>query len=151
MLIHFKEDLNVELAPMYRYGTITVLPLSKYASLIFAHGKPNGKLRLLVDLGKINSLIVDDYTNKNHPVSPLSHADQHQAGKSLLCKLDCCQAYPFFQRADQRSVEMPAFNLTSKSLANKRLAKCLIRSASVFSKFMRECLDPVVKVDQCTQ
>ena len=74
MPIHLKEDLIVELALMHKYGIITVLPFSKYASPIFAQRKPNGKLRLLVDLRKINSLIADDYTNNNHPVSTLSDA-----------------------------------------------------------------------------
>ena len=69
MPIHLKEDLIVELILMHKYGIITVLPFSKYASPIFAQKKPNGKLRLLVDLRKINSLIADDYTNNNHPVS----------------------------------------------------------------------------------
>ena len=55
MLIHLKEDLIVELAFMHKYGIITVLPFSKYASPIFAQRKPNGKLRLLVDLRKINA------------------------------------------------------------------------------------------------
>ena len=93
--IHLKEDLIVELALMHKYGIITVLPFSKYASPIFAQRKPNGKLRLLVDLRKINSLIADDYTNNNHPVSTLLDAAQHLAGKSLFCKLDCSQAYHF--------------------------------------------------------
>ena len=49
MPIHLKEDL-IELALMHKYGIITVLPFSKYASLIFAQRKLNGKLRFLVDL-----------------------------------------------------------------------------------------------------
>ena len=53
--IHLKEDLIVELALMHKYGMITVLPFSKYASPIFAQRKPNGKLRLLMDLRKINT------------------------------------------------------------------------------------------------
>ena len=69
MPIHLKEDLIVELALMKTYGIITVLPFSRYASPIFAQRKPNGKLRLLVDLRKINSLIADDYTNNNHPLA----------------------------------------------------------------------------------
>ena len=77
MPIHLKEDRIVELALMHKYRIITVLPFSKYASPIFAQGKPNGKLRLLVDLRKNNSLIADDYTNNNHPVSTLSDAAQH--------------------------------------------------------------------------
>ena len=74
MPIHLKEDLNVELALMHKYGIITVLLFSKYASPIFAQRKPNGKLRLLVDLRKTNSLIAEDYTNNNQPVSTLSDA-----------------------------------------------------------------------------
>ena len=77
MPIHLKVDLFVELALMHKDGIITVLPFSKYARPIFAQRKPNGKLRLLVDLRKINSLTADDYTNNSHPVSTLSDAAQH--------------------------------------------------------------------------
>ena len=151
MPIHLKEDLIVELALMHKYGLITVLPFSKYTSPIFAQRKPNGKLRLLVDLRKINNLIADDYTKKNHQVSTLSDAAQHLAGKSHFCKLDCSQAYHCLQMADQRSVEMLAFNFARRTFAYKRLAQGLKRSVSASSSFMRECLDPVVKADQCAQ
>ena len=151
MAIHLKEDLIVEFALMHKYGIITVLPFSKYASPIFAQRKPNGKLRLLVDLRKINTLIADDYTNNNHPVSTLSDAAQHLAGKSLFSKLDCSQAYHCLQMADQRSVEMLAFNFASRTFAYRRLAQGLSRSVSAFSSSMREYLDPVVKADQCAQ
>ena len=136
---------------MHKYGIIRVLPFSKYASPIFAQRKPNGNFRLLVDLGKINTLIADDYTNNNYPVSTLSDAAQHLAGKSLFCKLDCSQAYHCLQMADQRSVEMLAFNFASRTFAYKRLAQGLSRSASAVSSFMLEYLDPVVKADQCAQ
>ena len=151
MPIHLKEDLTVELAFRYNYGIITVFPFSKYASPIFVQRKSNGKLRLLVDLRKINTLIVDDYTKNNHPVSTLSDAAQHLAGKSLFCKLYCFQAYHCLQMAEERSVEMLAFNFVSRSFAYKRHAQGLSRSASAFSSFMREYLDPVVKADQCIQ
>ena len=151
MPIHLKEDLILELALMHKYGIITVQTFSKYASPIFAQRKPNGKLRVLVDLRKINSLNADDYINNNHPVSTLSHAAQHVAGKSLFCKLDCSQAYHCLQMAEQRSVEMLAFNFTSRTFAYKRLAQGLSRSVSALSSFMREYLDPVVKADQCAQ
>ena len=151
MPIHLKEDLIVELALMYKYGIITVLPFSMYASPMFAQRKPNGKLRLLVDLRKFNSLIADDYTNNNHPVSTLSDRAQHLAGKTLFCKLDCSQSYHCLQMADQRSVEMLAFNFASRTFAYKRLAQGLSRSVSAFSSFMREYLDPVVKADRCAQ
>ena len=149
MPIHLKEDLIVELALMHKYGIITVLPFSKNASPIFAQRKPNRKLRLLVDLRKINTLIADDYTNNNQPVSTLSDAAQHLAGKSLFCKRVSSQAYHCLQMADQRSVEMLAFNFASRTFAHKRLAQSLSRSVSAFSSFMREYLDPVVKADHC--
>ena len=151
MPIHLKEDLIVELALMHKYAIITMLPFSKYASPTFAQRKPNGKSRLLVDLRKINTLIADDYTNNNHPVSTLSDAAQHLAGRSVFFKLDCSQAYHCLQMADQRSVEMLAFNFASRNFAYKRLAQGLSRSVSAFSSFMREYLDTVFKADQCAQ
>ena len=50
--------------------------------------------------------------------------------------------------ADQRSVEMLAFNFASRTFAYKGLAQGLSRSVSAFSSFMRENLDPV---DQCAE
>ena len=85
--INLKDDITVELALLHRYGIITTLPFSKYASPIFAQRKPNGRLRLLVDLRKINNLITQDYVNKNHPVSTLSDAAHHMAGKKLFANL----------------------------------------------------------------
>ena len=138
MPITLKEDLFVELALMHKYGIITVLSFSKYASPIFAQRKPNGNLRLLVDLRKINSLIAYDYTNNNHPVSTLSDAAQHLTGKSLVRKLDCSQAYHCLQMAEQRSVEMLAFNFASRFFAYKDLNKfladlCLLSQVSCVS------------------
>ena len=123
--IHLKEDLIVELALIHKYGIITVLPFSKYPSPTIAQRKHNGKLRLLVDLRKINSLIADDYTNNNHPGSTLSDAAKHFAGKSLFCKLDCSHAYHCLQMAYQRSVEMLAFNFSSKILPIQDFHKVL--------------------------
>ena len=147
MRIHLKEGLIVELALMHKYGTITALPFSKYASPILHRGK----LRILVDLRKINTLIADGYIKNNPPVSTLSNASQHLAGKSIFCKLDCSQAYHCLQMADQRSVGMPAFNFASRTFAYKRLAQGLRRSLSVFLSFMREYMDPAVKADHCAQ
>ena len=123
--VNIKEDILVELAIPHNFGFITTLPFSKYASTIFAQKKPNGKLRLLVDLRKINSLISDDYINNNHPVSTLTDAAQHMAGKKLFCKLDCSQSYHCLPMADQKSIEMLAFNFTSRTFACKRLAQGL--------------------------
>ena len=149
--VNLKEDILVELALLHKYGIITTLPFSKYASPIFAQKKPNGKLRLLVDLRKINNLISDDYVNNNHPVSTLTDAAQHMAGKKLFCKLDCSQAYHCLPMADQKSIEMLAFNFASRTFAYRRLAQGLSRALSPFSSFMREYLDRVIKADQCAQ
>ena len=113
MAIDLKEALFVELALMHKYEVVTVRNMSKNTSPIFAQRKPTGKLRLLVDLKKINTLIADDFTNNNHPVSTLSDAVQHFAGKSLFCKHDCSQTYKCLQMADQRSVEKLASTFAS--------------------------------------
>ena len=48
-------------------------------------------------------------------------------------------------------MEMLAFNFSSRTFAYKRLAQGLSRFVSAFPSFMREYLDPVVKVDQYAQ
>ena len=136
--IHMKEHLNVELALIHKYEIITVLLFSKYANPIFAQRKPNVKIRLLVDLRKINSLIAVDYTNNNYPVSTLSDAAQQLAGKSLFCKLDCSPVYHCLQLANHWSVELLAFNFAIRTFAYKKLAQGLSRTVSAFSSLMRE-------------
>ena len=123
--INLKDDITVELALLHKYGIITTLPVSKYASPIFVQRKPNGRFRLLVDLRKINNVITEDYTNNNHPVNTLSDAAQHMAGKKLFCNLDCSQAYHCLQMADYQSIQMLAFNFASRTFAYKRLAQGL--------------------------
>ena len=149
--INLKVDILVELALLHKYGIITTLPFSKYASPILAQRKPNGKLRLLVDLPKINTLIADDYINNNHPVSILTDAAQHMVGKNLFCKLDCSQAYHCLQMADQQSIELLAFNFASRTFAYRRLAQGLSRSLSAFLSFIHEYLNPLIKADQYAQ
>ena len=149
--INLKDDILVELALLHTYRIITTLPVSKKASPIFAQRKPNGKLRLLIDLRKINTLIADDYINNNHPVSTLTDAAQHMAGKNLFCKLDCSQAYHCLQMADQQSIQLLAFIFASRTFAYRRLAQEFSRSLCAFSRFIREYLDPVFKADQCAQ
>ena len=104
--INLKDYFLVELALLHKYGIITPLPFSKYASPIFAQKKSNEKLRLLVDFRKINQLTADVHIKNNHPVSTLTDAAQHMAGKNLFCKLDCSQAYHCLQMAVQQSIEL---------------------------------------------
>ena len=133
MPFHLKEDLIFEFTHLHNYGIITVLPFSKFARPIFAHRRPNGNLPLAVNLRKINTLVADDYTNKNDRVNTLS---DDPARKSLFCKLDSSQAYQCLQMADQRSVEKLALNYANRPFSHKRLAQGLSRSVSAFSSFM---------------
>ena len=126
MPIHLKEDLIVQLALMDKYG-------------------------IKICKSHICTEETQRETNNNHPVSTLSDAAQHLAGKSLFWKLDRSQAYHCLQMADQRSVEKLAFNFASRTFAYKRLAQGPSRSVSAFLSFMCEYLDPVVKADQCAQ
>ena len=135
---------------MHYFGIITTLPFSKYANPIFAQRKPNGRLRLLEDLRKINNLISDDYIINIHPVSTLTEAAQHLAGAKLFCKLDCSQAYHVLQMAVQKSVQLLAFNFASRTFAYLRLSQGLSRSLSSFSSFMKEYLDKAIKA-KCAQ
>ena len=104
-----------------------------------------------MDLRKINSLIADDFTNNNHPVITLSDAAQHLTGKSLYFKLDCSHLYHYIQTADQRLVEMLAFNSASRTLANEKFAQGLSRSVSAILSFKCKFSHPVVKAVQCAQ
>ena len=53
--------------------------------------------------------------------------------------------------ADQQSIELLAYNFTSRKSAYRRLAQGLSRFLSAFSSFIREYLDPIIKADQCAQ
>ena len=48
-------------------------------------------------------------------------------------------------------MEMVVFNFAIRNFAYKRLAQALSKSVSVFSSFIREYLDPVVKTDEFGQ
>ena len=53
--------------------------------------------------------------------------------------------------ADQRSIEMLAFNFAIRTFAYRRLAQGLSEALSAFSSFMREHLEEEIKADQCAQ
>ena len=147
-LINLKDNILVVLDLLHKYGFITTLSFSIYASPVLAQRKPNGKLRLLVDLRKLKKLKGNNYINNNHPVSTLTDAAQHMAWKTLFCKLDCSQPYHCFRMADQQSIEFLAFIFASRTFANRRLAQGISRSLSAFSSFIRKHLHSLTKTDQ---
>ena len=148
--IHLRDELIVELALMYYYNLITTLFYSKYSSPLFAQRKESGKLRILIDLRLINHLLRNDYINSNFPISNMSDASNHFAGKTLFIKLDCSQAYHCVQMADNLSVQILAFNFASRTYAYKCLAQGLSKSVTGFSSFIRHYLDPCLAANTCT-
>ena len=109
-LIHLREEILHDLAVMQYFGLIATLAFSKYSSPLFTHRKPSGKLRLLVELRKINHFIRHDNDSNNFPITTMADAGTHLAGKSIFPELDCSQAYHSLKMADTLSVQMLAFN-----------------------------------------
>ena len=147
--LHIKDDLKVELALLQYYGILCTLPYSKYSSPIFAQRKPGGKMRILVDLRRINHFLRHDYDNNNFPIPSMDEANAHMANKIYFSKLDCSQAYHVVKMADERSIQLPAFNFESRTFAYQRLAQGLNRSATAFSSFMRKYLEKDIAIDRC--
>ena len=120
---HYRDEVLVELALLLYWGVITTLKYSKYSSPISAVRDPSGKLRLLVDLRRINHLIQHDYDNHNFPIETLADVSAHLAGKKFFAKLDCSQTYHVLQMADPLSVQLLSFNFLSSTFAYLRLAQ----------------------------
>ena len=149
--IHLRDELHLERALMHYYGLIITLPQSKYSSPLFAHRKESGRLRFLIDLRIVNHLLKNDYLNANFPISNMTDATNHFAGKTYFTKLDCSQAYHCVQMADEISVQLLAFNFSSRTYAYKCFAQGLSKSVTGFNSFIRHYLDPCLAADLCTQ
>ena len=134
---------------MQYYEIITTLPFSKYSSPIFAQRKSSGKLRILIDLRRINHLLRHDYTNNNLPIPTMTDAAAHLAGKKIFAKMDCSQAYFSMQMADELSVQLLAFNFGGRTFAFKRLAQGLSRSPTAFSSCVSKPLQSCIAADKC--
>ena len=149
--IDFRDDILVELALMTYFGIVKPLTYSKNSSPLFCQRKPSGKLRMLIDLRKINHLIRHDYESHNFPISTLADAGNHLAGKTLFAKLDCRQAYHCIPMADELSIQLLAFNFGARTYAFSRLAQGLSRAPTAFCSFARQHLDPCIAKDICYQ
>ena len=99
------------------FDIITTLSHSKYSKPIFVHRKSSGKLKILIDLRRVNHLLRHDYIISKFPISNMTDATNHVAGKPLFCKPDCSQAYHCVQMADDLSVQLLAFNFASRTFA----------------------------------
>ena len=145
---HLRDELIIELALMQYYDIIT-LHNSKYSSPIFAQRKGSEKLRILIDLRKKNHLLQHDYVNNKFPIPTMYEASAHLSGKKIFAKMDCSQAYFSMQMADERSVQLLAFNFGRRTFAFKRLAQGLSRSPTDFSAYVSKHLHPCVAGDKC--
>ena len=144
--IHLKDALLLELALLQYYGVITTLPFNRYSSPIFAKQKPNGNLRILFDLRKINHLRRND--NNTFSTATLADAGSHLSGTILLCKMDGSHGYFQVAMVDKKSVQLLGFNFASRTYTFHRLAQGLSRSLSIFSSFVRRNLDPLITADK---
>ena len=81
----------------------------------------------------------------------MSDASNHFASKTLINKFDCSQAYHCVQMADEKSIQLLAFNFASRTYAYKCLAQGLSKSVTGFSSFIRHYLDPCLAANICTQ
>ena len=105
---------------MHYYNLITTLPYSShYSSAVFAQCKESGKLKILIDLRRINHLLRNDYMNSNFQKSNMSDASNHFAGKTLISKFDYSQAYHCVQMGDEKSIQLLAFSFASRTYAYK--------------------------------
>ena len=149
--IHLRVEILVELALLKYFNIITTLSHSKYSSPIFVHRKSSGKLSILINLRRVNHLLRHDYLNSNFPISNMTDATNHFAGKNLFCKLDCSKTYYCVQMADDLSVQLLAFNFPSRTFAYSCLAQGLNKSVTAFSSFVKHYLDPCLSANVCTQ
>ena len=149
--IHLRDEILVELALLQYFNIITTLSHSKYSSLLFVHGKSSGRLRILVDLRRVKILRRQEILNSNFSISNMTNATKHFAGKNLFCKLDCSQAYYCYQMADDLSVQLLAFNFTSRTFVYNCLAQGLNKSGTRFSSFVKHYLEPCLAANVCTQ
>ena len=134
--IHLLDEILIELALVQCFNILTTLSHSKYSTPIFVHRKLSGKLRIILDLGRVNHLVRHDFLNSNFPISNKTDATDHLDGKKLFCKLDCSLAYYCVQMAEDLSVQLLAFIFASRTFAYNCLAQGLNKSVTGLSCFV---------------
>ena len=111
----------------------------------------NLKDDLIAELALMHEYGVITVRHFSKYASPTFAHRKPNAKLRLFCKLDCSHAFLCLQMADQRSVEMLAFNSSSRTFSYRRLAQGISTPVCAFSSFMQGYLDSVVKTDQCAQ
>ena len=88
-------------------------------------------------------------TETRFPISDLSDAVNHFAGKNLIlfCKLDCSQGYQYVQIADDLVVQLLAFSFAFRTYAYKCLAQGLSKCVTCFCSFVGAYLNPCLAAE----
>ena len=146
--IHLQDEILLELELLLYYN-ITTLLFSKYSSPIFAQLKSSGKLRILIDLRRINHILRHAYTNNNFPIPTMSDASALLPGEKIFRTMDCFKAYFSMQMTDEKSVQLLAFIFGGRTFAFKRLAQGLKRSPTAFNSCVIKRVKTFVANDQC--
>ena len=141
----------IELTLLQNLNIIAKLSHSKYSSPRFNHRRSSSKLRIPIDLRRVNHLLRHEYLNCNFPISNMTEATNHFAVKIFFGKLDCSLAYPCVQMAHDLSVQALEFNFASRTFAYTCLAQGLNKSVTGFSSFVKHYLDPCLAANVCTQ
>ena len=148
--MHLHYESLVELALLQNINIKTRLSHCKYRSTMFVHRKSSGKLRILIDLRRVNHLLPHDYLNSNFHISNMTDATNHYDGKNLFCKLDCSQAYHCVQMAVDLSLQLLTFKFASRTFAYNCLAQGLNKSVTGFSSFVQHYIHPCLAAKVCT-
>ena len=149
--ICLRKEISVELSLMQYCGFFTLLLNSKNRSPIFPQRKHSGKLRILLDLIRVNQLLQIEYKIHDLPISNMTNVVHHFADKTPLAKLDFSQADHCVQMVDPLSVQLLSFNVATRTCAYTKLAQGLNKYVTVFSSFVRSCLDSCLAANLCTQ
>ena len=111
--INYRFEVLLEMASLQYWGVITTLTYQKNSIPSFAVPTPIGKLRILVDLRRINHLMRNDYDNHTFPLATMAYVNTHITGKKYLAKLHCTQAYHVRQMTGPLSMQLLGFNFVS--------------------------------------
>ena len=149
--IHLRDKILIELALLQIFNIITTRSRTTYKNPMFVHRKSSGKLIIFVDLRRVNHLLRRDYLDSNSPISNMTDATNHFAGKILFCKIDCLQAYYYVLVADDLSVQLLAYNFASRTFAYNCLAQGLSKSFKGLSSFVKHYFDPCLAANVCTE
>ena len=77
----------------------------------------------------------------------MSDVSAHLAGKKIFAKVDCSEAYFSMQMADEKSLQLLAFNFGGRTFAFKMLAQGLNRSPTAFNLCVSKHLEACVAND----